>query len=252
MRQMKCSQIRGPRFCIRQIIQFAEPFTSRSGKHVLKGGTLARILRKQYLWLLLLVGLLPVVTSVSAQDQQPESSLKVVQAWLFSIDERKPIWIEIRNIGKWAEQHRDDISKFVLCINGVAYKDFTPILGKEDWLGFQLESPSEFKRMWKNCVGGFLDKKDSKAIFTGLYNGARVAGDASGRIAPNYSTLVAFLVGIIIAIVGFAFLSHYSDIIREPGSQPEEGRKRYSLARTQMAWWSLIVLFSYCFIWFRS
>jgi hypothetical protein len=213
---------------------------------------LARILRRQYLWLLLLVGLLPATTSVSAQDKQPESSLKVVQAWLHSIDERKPIWIEIRNIGKWADQNRDDISKFVLCINGVAYKDFTPIPGKEDWLGFQLESPSEFKRMWKNCVGGFLDKKESKAYLTVVYNNARVAGEASGRIAPNSSTLVTFLVGILISIVGFAFLSHYSDIIREPGNQPEVGRKRYSLARTEMAWWSLVVLFSYCFIWWLT
>ncbi|MGO9116890.1 MAG: hypothetical protein ACLQPD_04680 [Desulfomonilaceae bacterium] len=211
-----------------------------------------RILRKKYLWLLLLVGFLFAVTSVSAQDQQPESSLKVVQAWLVSIDKRLPIWIEVRNIGKWAEQHRDDISKFVVCINGVAYKDFAPILGKDDWLGFQTDSSSEFKRMWKNCVTAFLDKKDSKAIFTVLYNGTRVAGNATGRIAPNYSTLVAFLVGIIIAIAGFAFLSYYTDIIREPGSQPKEGRKRYSLARTQMAWWSLIVLFSYCFIWWLT
>jgi hypothetical protein len=176
----------------------------------------------------------------------------VVQAWLDSIDKRKPIWVEVRNIDKWAEQRGKDIPKFVLCINGVAYKDFTPILGKNDWLGFQIESPSEFKNMWKNCVTRYWDQKDSKATFTVLYDGAKVAGDATGRISPNPSTLEAFLVAIVLAIIAFAFLAYYSDIIRETGDQPEVGRKRYSLARTQMAWWSLIVLFSYSFIWWLT
>jgi len=213
---------------------------------------LIRILCKQFVWLLVIIGLMPTVTLVRAQGEQPERSLKVVQVWLDSIDKRKPIWVEVSNIDKWAEQHGKDIPKFVLCINGAAYKDFTPILGKDDWLGFQIESPSEFKHMWKNCVTRYWDQKDSKATFTVLYDGTKVAGDATGRISPDPSTLKAFLVAIVIAIIAFAFLAYYSDIIRETGDQPEEGRKRYSLARTQMAWWSLIVLFSYSFIWWLT
>jgi len=213
---------------------------------------LIRTLCKQFVWLLVIIGLMPTVTLARAQSERPEPSLEVIQAWLDSIDKRKPIWVEVRNIDKWAEQHGKDIAKFVLCINGVAYKDFTPILGKKDWLGFEIESPSEFKHMWKNCVTRYWDQKDSKATFTVLYDGTKVVGEATGRISPNPSTLKAFLAAIVLAIIGFAFLAYYSDIIWETGDQPEEGRKRYSLARTQMAWWSLIVLFSYSFIWWLT
>lgn len=58
------------------------------------------------------------------------------------------------------------------------------------------------------------------------------------------------------AIALFWWLAYKSDIIREPGPQPEgtdnkgiPNRKPYSLARTQMAFWFFVIIISYVFIW---
>jgi hypothetical protein len=65
-----------------------------------------------------------------------------------------------------------------------------------------------------------------------------------------------FVVSFLAAVALFVWLARISDIIRDAGPQPEgldkrekPNRKRYSLARTQMAFWFFIIASSYVFIW---
>jgi hypothetical protein len=65
-----------------------------------------------------------------------------------------------------------------------------------------------------------------------------------------------FVISFLATITCFWWLSYKSDVIRIPGSEPKgintKGkpiRKPYSIARAQMAFWFVVVIVSYVFIW---
>lgn len=206
-------------------------------------------LNSRFLLFVLIIGQILAVNSALAEDGSTDIPLKVKDAWLAKLEKREPVWVQIENIDKWAQKPGQDISKFVLCMGGICFKNFSPtLLGKDDWLGFQTESSSEFRNMWKTCVSRSADQVGQKMVITVLYNNVKIDGYAMKAISPDRDLLMKFLLVIAVTLISFGILAHKSDIIREPGEAPTY-LKRYSLGRTQMAWWFFVVVFSYLFIW---
>lgn len=61
--------------------------------------------------------------------------------------------------------------------------------------------------------------------------------------------LIAFLVGAVVAAAGFIFLCARSTLIRSAVEPAGGGPRPFSLARSQMAFWSFLVLAAYVFCW---
>ncbi|MGO9566569.1 MAG: hypothetical protein ACLP5H_03410 [Desulfomonilaceae bacterium] len=192
-------------------------------------------------------------------DRKRDIPLKVKDAWE-KVQLRKPVWIEVENLEKWAEAPKNDVSKFVLCLNGIAFNDLPPPFLVEGWLGFQLRPTSQFRNVWKTFVEGPFTKdgaKDAgKVLVTVRHESVKVEGSSMVPIIISGLSVKIFLVSVVVALILFWYLAYKSDIIRAPGGQPKgtdkygrPNRKLYSLGRTQMACWFFVVLISYVFIW---
>lgn len=61
---------------------------------------------------------------------------------------------------------------------------------------------------------------------------------------------LAWLAGIGLGVILLALLvlAQKSDLLRDSGPEPATGRKPFSLARCQMAWWTVLVLFGFLFL----
>ncbi len=68
-------------------------------------------------------------------------------------------------------------------------------------------------------------------------------------IIPKFSTAIGLTV-ILGAVIAFLALARYTHIIRDPATpRRPDGRRPYSLARGQMAFWFFLVIASYFFLW---
>jgi hypothetical protein len=71
-------------------------------------------------------------------------------------------------------------------------------------------------------------------------------------IIPKFSTAIGLTV-ILGALIAFLALARYTNIIRDPAAaRRPDGRRPYSLARGQMAFWFFLVIASYFFLWIVS
>jgi hypothetical protein len=68
-------------------------------------------------------------------------------------------------------------------------------------------------------------------------------------IIPKFSTAIGLTV-ILGALIAFLALARYTHIIRDPAApRRPDGKRPYSLARGQMAFWFFLVIASYFFLW---
>jgi hypothetical protein len=68
-------------------------------------------------------------------------------------------------------------------------------------------------------------------------------------IIPKFSTAIGLMV-ILGALIAFLALARHTHIIRDPAApRRPDGRRPYSLARGQMAFWFFLVIASYFFLW---
>ena len=68
-------------------------------------------------------------------------------------------------------------------------------------------------------------------------------------IIPKLRTAIGFIV-ILIALIAFFALARYTHIIRDANApRRPDGKRPYSLARGQMAFWFFLVIASYFFLW---
>jgi hypothetical protein len=170
--------------------------------------------------------------------------------------------VQVENLEKWVAQPERDPSKFVLYIDGNAFKGLLPALVENNTkLQFDLKripGNKENKDAWM----AVLSRKPRNwtrnvPITVGFENGVQVPSEIKANLTViNQKWFWVFVISFIAAIVLFWWLAYKSDIIRDPGPQPvgndmkgKPKRKPYSLARTQMAFWFFIVIISYVFIW---
>jgi len=207
---------------------------------------------RRLLFLLLAIGLSLTVNSAKADSPASEIPL-AIKGVDGKVGAKLPVWVKVENLEKWAEELGNDTSKFTLSLNGNELRGIHPTFQKEDLLGFQLRPTSESRDAWRTLVSQGLKEGDKQVVFVTLrHDKVKVQGYSKAAMAViDWLWLKIFLGIVVAALILFVWVAYKSDIIREAGGQPEETakRKRYSLARSQMAAWFLVVLFSYVFIW---
>lgn len=217
---------------------------------------LDKTLGPQFFCLLLIMGLVLTINGARAEDGNAETLLKVVGGTQ-GVQLENLLWVEVKNLEKWAAQSEHDTSKFALCIDGNEFKGMPPSLVRGDLLGFRVAPSSESKDAWKNVISPPVLKNGAQVLVTVRHATVKVEGSYNARITTiNRVSFIVFLVSVMVALILFWYLAYKSDIIRAPGGQPKgtdkygkPNRKLYSLARTQMAYWFFVIVISYVFIW---
>jgi hypothetical protein len=183
-------------------------------------------------------------TNVAAQ-----ASLRVISHTQAGLGDTLVVRVE-----NW-EGERAVAKDWILFFNGIPIKGIHP--ENQDFhdgtLRFALErnpGDAESKRAWGSLLRGFAFYRDvSVAIGP--------AGGPDSAIAPQpsfqlivvpkraFAWYCAFMTCLLLMIV---LLARRSDILRDRDMSPGTGRRPYSLARTQMAWWFFLILASYLYI----
>jgi hypothetical protein len=130
--------------------------------------------------------------------------------------------------------------------------------GRDGSVQFHLQRGAENDEAWADLLGGptpgpaFFTRNVS--ISVGLANGSQVETDMRGhafklvRIRPIRFFFCSVLVLILVILIYWKGCK--GQLLRDPGPEPKEGKSRpYSLARFQMAFWFILVVGSFLYIW---
>lgn len=123
---------------------------------------------------------------------------------------------------------------------------------------FHLERTADSDHPWADVLGappfgsGFFERETS--ISVGLENESPIADGTKTKfhlIRIHLTWFIGGLAGVLLLIYYVLRLARESDMLRDFGLAPtaEGARKPYSLARCQMAFWFILVVASFLFIW---
>ena len=203
---------------------------------------------------LLVIGLMLTISSVEAGNTEAPLEIKTIDGKLAL---GQTIKVEVSNLDTWVNPPSHDPSKFILSIDGNLFNGLTPTLVDNNTkLQFDLKRTPESRDAW-NAVLSRRPKKFTRDVPVTVHqDGVNVKSKNTSLIVIDPFHFNVFIVSFVLAIAFFWILAYQTDIIREPGPQPEgtntqglPNRKPYSLARTQMAFWFFAVIISYVFIW---
>lgn len=208
-------------------------------------------------FIVLLLSLLQLPNAFSAGGKINVPSVENVTG---TLGLRQTIKIKIKNLPELMTQARSDLSKVILYIDGVAFpfKSNKPGLINNDTLSFDLRRDEENKAAWTTLLGRKEDKKGdnfchrSVVVTVGIENELPIptAATAVTLVRVNESWLTPFLGSGLAFLLLFLVLAVKSDLLRDAGTiEDSSQRKMYSLARTQMALWTFVVIIAYVFIW---
>lgn len=198
------------------------------------------------------------------------------------------IWVDIYNLERWRRELEDEkklpdqngIKDLMLYLNhrplaGVApvysyetpawtarSKDEPPVEYKITTVYFPLVRNDASKPTWLHLLNQpVFDRR--VVVSVGYSNGEEIRSelrpDTQGEqkldqqffltIIPKLRTAFGFIV-ILIALIAFSALARYTHIIRDTNApRRPDGKRPYSLARGQMAFWFFLVIASYFFLW---
>ncbi len=192
--------------------------------------------------------------AATGATQEPPLMVKAVEG---KVELYSTIKVQVEGLAKWVDQPGHDATKFILHIDGNPFADLTPeITDNDTMLQFDLERTAENKHAWNDILGRY--KRFTRQVpVTVRQEGVNVDGEArTTLIVIKRMELWIFVIVSLASLILFWMLARRSDMIREPGPQPQgrdkKGkpvRKPYSLGRTQMALWFFAIIISYVFIW---
>ncbi|MCR4289893.1 MAG: hypothetical protein NUV86_06505, partial [Candidatus Scalindua sp.] len=180
------------------------------------------------------------------------------------------ITIEVDNLPEFLELAKNNLSNIILYLDGYPFRGLHPRhggdLGRE--LTFNLltiEGDSQTQESWNSLLGRsklFPPAPRKVSITVGIENYPPIDTDVRGvnnaydLVTIDKNGFWIFLGMLVAAAVLVVWLAIKSDLLRDAGPQPEGKddngrpyRKTFSLGRTQMAFWFLLVIGSYVFIW---
>ncbi len=170
------------------------------------------------------------------------------------------VTIRFSNLDDWvrADSAKHDPRNLVIALNGHALMGTHPavMVAGSNTLAFELNAPENTDtdaEMNRQAWRAILRKHRSPTLLmlsVGLKDATTFYGSypLAFRLYPPYATLVFIFIGILVLTVGY--LAARSGLIRVPGPNPGDGTTRpYSLGRSQMAWWFLLIVASYLYIW---
>jgi hypothetical protein len=116
---------------------------------------------------------------------------------------------------------------------------------------FQLHRTEKTREQWIALLGKPSKFIKDVSISVGLEDGYPIAtqGDKFELIVIHGGLFYLFAILFVIILFFLYFLATRSEIIRDAGPAPAKGRRAYSLARFQMAFWFFLAIASFLFIW---
>jgi hypothetical protein len=165
------------------------------------------------------------------------------------------ITVEIPNLKTLQDRARCQIParKIVLFLDQRPVKDaipFPPTDPNKPSLNFQLKPNETSRDVWTYILGEAKWQSRDVNVSVGLEDEHAVESPAIVKLKVIPENWFFFWAIIFVAIgVIFGLLAYRSDLLRDSGPPPTlGGRKPYSLARTQAAWWFFLILAAYLFI----
>jgi hypothetical protein len=164
--------------------------------------------------------------------------------------------VDFGNLGAWMDSlHLTDASSIVLALDGRTVKNTSVLKSATNQLQFELKRSSgstqadtDNHAAWKQILSRAMH---DHAFLVGVGTVDKIfvgAPEIWLNVYPTYTWISGLFLAAL--LVAFLVLAKKSDIIRDPGPTPAQGKQLcYSLARSQMAWWLFIALFSFHYIW---
>jgi len=116
-------------------------------------------------------------------------------------------------------------------------------------------SSDKGKESWKKILGGMDKNSKVVPVSVGLLNGPPLPSSYTATfVRMGTSSLIAFLVVALILGAGFFLVATRTGVLRDkepppPGETIQPQERTYSLSRTQIAIWTMLVVYAYLFIW---
>lgn len=157
--------------------------------------------------------------------------------------------------------------KIVLCLDGRILTGHAPeaidTRAESETLQFHLTRDEENDEAWADLLGNpptgkKFFRRDTQ-LSVGLENGyiaaSMIKDDKFKLIRVKSGRFWVGALGLLLLLVAIFYLAHRSDIFRDSGPEPasegngKTGRRPYSLARCQLAFWFFLVVSSFLFLW---
>jgi len=204
-------------------------------------------------FVLLAITLPQLTNAYAVKNEEGNPAVESVEGTLAL---RQTIKVTIKNLPNLMKQAGSDLSKVILYIDGepFKFKNHKAALIDGKTLAFDLRRDDENKATWTTLLSkkgeDFCHRAVSVSI--GIENELPIPTLATTvpLVRVDESWLKLFLGTGFAFLLLFLVLAAKSDLLRDAGTiEDNTQRKMYSLARTQMALWTFVVIIAYVFIW---
>jgi hypothetical protein len=167
------------------------------------------------------------------------------------------IRVEVDHLNEWVMNPKNDASKLVPYLNGLAIRGNYPeeIHASRNHLQFHLHLTPENKQVWIDLLGEPHGLRKGVAFSVGLENQSQF-DTVFDQTRPQWLTVISpvygmvALVVVLLTLILLVWLARSTNLIRDGGACPVTGKQRpYNLGRTQMAFWFFLIYASYTTIW---
>ena len=169
------------------------------------------------------------------------------------------IGVDSKNFADWADEDKSHVLKnLVLSLNGELIAGNTArISEKQDTLKFRLSriySDAENITAWKSVLArsNLLSPAQMEVgvALIGTPKRFIVDGDEKIEVEVASGKRIVLMGGFyFVFLMALGVAAHRTNILCDAGPPDSLGRKTFSLGRTQMAFWFVIVLGAYLFVW---
>src|ERR1041384_715480 len=198
----------------------------------------------------------PTPSPTPASVAAPPSSPKVI-AIEGNLELDDIIRVEVDHLNEWVMNPKNDASKLVPYLNGLAIRGNYPeeIHATKNHVHFHLHLTPENKQAWIDLLGEPHATRKPVAFSIGLENQSPF-DSVFDQTHPQWLTVISPVYGIValvvvlLTLVLLIWLARKTNLIRDGGDCPVTGKQRpYNLGRTQMAFWFFLIYASYTTIW---
>lgn len=165
------------------------------------------------------------------------------------------IIVQVEKLKEWAQQPGNDPGKFILYLDGYPMKGMAPALdlsseqGK-DKLRYVLTPSTESAKEWK----GVLVRPDAfdrtLKVSVGLENQPPIDSKFTIKLGViKRFWFWAYWAALLVFVIIFIMKARTTALLRDAGTTLAGKDRPYSLGRCQMAFWFVLVIAAYFFIW---
>jgi hypothetical protein len=166
---------------------------------------------------------------------------------------KQTITVLVKGLSECLKKRGSPAPKFTLYLDGKLLKGLGVSLygvGRDD-IGFSLDLTPDNKDSWAGLLRNPVFQPSRVALSVAIDGGSPVASEVDDFALEtiNGPRFTAWAIGFVFLLVLFVWAARASDIVREGGPQPVNGRRKaYSLARCQMAFWFFLIAMAFCLI----